>query len=247
MCCFTRNVESVTDTRIFARDSRAMMQFLVYEMKFSANEDLAMILPLPVPKRTAEKAVRFINLDKYPNFFSQMESGFAPDRGGAAGGFGGGAMGGSPLKVVDVGSFEASFVPAINDFSRLDERFRLSPGAWEQLPQYKNFGFAVFKLKKGQIKIHPMAFEFPRVDRTQLFFPTVHIHDGKVHSEAEFDHTLYAQFRIEHQISMLDWTESRQPAGMFMSIKMCEGLVSKLNHVYKHVIKGKHKNEDVVA
>jgi len=137
--------------------------------------------------------------------------------------------------------------PKNNDFSRLDERFRLPPGTWDHIPQYKNFGFAVFKLKKDQRTIHPIAFEFPRVDRMQLFFPTVHIHDGKVHDEAEFDHTLYAQFRMGHEVLKLDWTESRQPAGLFMSVNKCEGLVLKHEHVYKTIIKGNHKNEDIVV
>ena len=247
MCCFTRPVESVTDTRIFARESRAMMQFLVYEMKFSAAEDLAMILPIPVPRRTNEKAVRFINLEMYPTFFSAMESGFPPPGRGATGGMGGGGFGGSKLRVVDVGSFEASFVPTVDDFSRLDERFRLPSGTWDQLPQYKTYGFAVFKLKKGDGKIHPMAFEFPRADRTRLFFPTVHIHDGQVHDEADFDHRLYAQFGARHEIGSLDWKESRQPADMFLDISRCEGLVAKKFHVYKQAINGKHKNEDILA
>ncbi len=32
-----------------------------------------------------------------------------------------------------------------------------------------------------------MAFEFPHRDPTRLFFPTVHVHDGRVHARAEFD------------------------------------------------------------
>src|SRR5207248_7445223 len=95
------------------------------------------------------------------------------------------------LNVVDVGSFEASFVPTIPDFERLDERFRLPTGTWDQLPQYKQYGFTVFKLKPGAKVIHPMAFEFPRAAPARLFFPTVHIHDGKVHDTATFDHALY--------------------------------------------------------
>ena len=37
-----------------------------------------------------------------------------------------------------------------------------------------------------------MAFDFPRAAK-KLFFPTVHIHDGKVHDKADFDHALYCQ------------------------------------------------------
>jgi hypothetical protein len=34
-----------------------------------------------------------------------------------------------------------------------------------------------------------MAFEFEREDASELFFPTVHIHDGDFHPLADFDHT----------------------------------------------------------
>src|SRR5262245_38224377 len=69
MCCFSRRVEKVANTNIFARASKDGRQFLVYNMLLSTKEDLAMILPIPVPKNTDEEAVKFINLEKYPDFF----------------------------------------------------------------------------------------------------------------------------------------------------------------------------------
>jgi hypothetical protein len=39
-----------------------------------------------------------------------------------------------------------------------------------------------------------MALSFPVREGGKLFFPTVHIHDGKVHPTERFDHTLYAQW-----------------------------------------------------
>ncbi len=53
------------------------------------------------------------------------------------------------LEVVTVGAYEASFVPTVKDFARLDERFRL-PTAWDALPAVKEHGFVVFKLRKGK-------------------------------------------------------------------------------------------------
>src|SRR5262245_17584666 len=152
MCCFSRRVDRVADTTIFARAGGDGRQFLVYSMLLKAGEDLAMILPLPTPKASAEDAVKFISLEKYPDFFKDMAKGYPPppqpksDRVAKS-------KGKSPepkLKVVEVGSFEASFVPTVKDFARLDERFRLPAGTWDELPAYKEFGFAVFKLKKGE-------------------------------------------------------------------------------------------------
>src|SRR5262245_25963630 len=168
MCCFSRAVDVVADTNIFARSSKEARQFLVYSMTLSAKEDLAMILPIPVPKESKEDAVRFINLEKYPDFFQDMNNGFPPPPTRAQGNTFGLGSKAEPLPVVEVGSFEASFVPSVKDFDRLDERFRLPTEVWNKLPRYKNYGFTVFKLKKGAKTIHPMAFEFPRAKPEKL-------------------------------------------------------------------------------
>ena len=59
-------------------------------------------------------------------------------------------LGVETLEVVEVGGFEASFVPRPEDFGRLDERFRLPADLWTRLNLYYNplvnwvwVGFAV--------------------------------------------------------------------------------------------------------
>jgi hypothetical protein len=244
MCCFSRPVITVTDTNIFARAAKDGRQFLVYSMQLNAKEELAMILPIPVPKASKEDAVRFINLEKYPEFFAELRAGFPvplPPRGNK-----GGDSNTLGLKVVEVGSFVASFVPSVADFRRLDERFRLPTEAWEKLPAYKDFGFAVFQLKSGEHKIHPMAFEFPRADRKHLFFPTVHIHDGTVKAKARFHHTLFCQKSAGEDL--MTWTESTRPAGMFMkNVAASQGIVDAEEHCYKKVMVGELKNDDVLV
>jgi hypothetical protein len=244
MCCFSREVDRVSDTNIFARPAKGAGQYLVYSMTLKAGEDLAMILPIPTPRASNEDAVQFINLEKYPDFFEDMRRGFPVPKALSR------AKNGPPppaaaapkLKVVEVGSFVASFVPTVKDFARLDEQFKLPEGTWDRLPQYKEYGFAVFKLKKGEQKVHPMAFQFPRADNRRLFFPTVHIHDGKVHDRAGFDHALYCQ----NSDTGMRWEESPQPAEMFLR-KMGEtkGIVDGKAHVYRKKMIGNYKNEDV--
>lgn len=251
MCCFSRPVEHVSQTKVFARPSSKGRQYVVYSMTIDAKEDLAMVLPIPVPAKSPDDAVKFINLEKYPEFFTDMKKGFpqpkAESRGhslskSAAGGVG------TVIEVVQVGSFEASFVPSVADFARLDERFRLPPGTWEALPQYKKFGFAVFKLKEGHKKIHPMAFDFPQADPSKLFFPTVHIHDGKVHDKADFDHDLYCQVPESHtKRPLLQWRESSGPASHFMDAAKTEKIVDPEAHVYLKVITGMQKNADTLV
>jgi hypothetical protein len=196
MCCFSRPVAAVAQTNLFARASSENKQFLVYEMQVQAAEPLAMILPLPVPPRSREDALRFIDFRSYRHFFRDLRKPFAPREATRAGGIPNVAsLPEATLVVHQVGSFEASFVPTLDDFERLDARFRLSSAVWSQLPCYADWGFAVFKLRDlhDRAAVEPMALEFPRRDPRGLFFPTVHIHDGEVHAEAEFDHNLFFQ------------------------------------------------------
>jgi hypothetical protein len=247
MCCFSGAVDRVANTRIFARILSKTQQALVYEMEYAASEQLAMILPIPVPAGTKEDGVTFLNLEKYPDFFKDLEKGFpVPVPKFAAGGFGGGGFAGAaaPLKVVEVGGYEASFVPTLADFARLDARFQLPVTTWEKLPNYKEYGFAVFQLKPEKQKVHPMAFTFPRHGRSPLFFPTVHIHDGEVHEKAEFDHVLYLQPKDNTQMMPSNWEDSPQSAKMFMQIKECQGLVNGDLHCYKKELFGKLRNRD---
>jgi hypothetical protein len=247
MCCFSGKVQLVADTNIFARASKDGRQFLVYSMKLDTKSEVAMILPIPTPKNSKEDAIKFINLKEYADFFDEMNKGFppSPSRGGLSLSKTDAPAGGK-IKVVEVGSFIASFVPTIKDFSRLDEKFRLSTDVWDKLPQYKNWGFAVFQLKKGEQKVHPMAFEFPRAAPKTLFFPTVHIHDGKVHEKAKFDHMLFVQFTGGEMVP--DWEESPQPAELFLTkLAKAEGIVEGKEHVYRKIMQGTFKNADVLV
>ncbi|WP_150107601.1 hypothetical protein [Pedosphaera parvula] len=233
-------------TKIFARTGEGENQFVIYSMSIAANRDLAMILPLPVKKGAGEKAVHFISLKEYPNFFEDMELGFPmPATRGLTDGINTAPVPApASLEVVRVGNFEASFVPTVKDFARLDARFRLPAGTWNKLPGYAHYGFAVFKLKKGAGPIHPMAFSFPRRNTDKLFFPTVHIHDGKVHAKAEFDHVLYCQPHEHQHLELLHWNESPQHARSFMKLDKSKGLIEPDQHCYKMPMTGELPNKD---
>ena len=248
MCCFSRPVVSVSATRIFARAEDAHRQFLTYSMTLSAKEDLAMILPLPVRAGSGEKAVTFISLEEYPQFFADLEKGFPPPpppkpmwgvKSRAP------ATAAPLLAVVQVGLFEASFVPTIADFARLDERFRLPPGAWDRLPAYQHYGFAVFKLKPGAKTVHPMAFSFPRANIGSIFFPTVHIHDGQVHTRAGFDHILYCQHGESDTAKLTNWRESPKLARDFVKVAQAKGIVAADRHCHRKELRGQLENRDV--
>ena len=245
MCCFSREIRSVKNTRIFARLDTNGRQFTIYAMSISTEKDVAMVLPLPVLPDSGENALTFISLEKYPGFFDDLATGF-PRRAGPADPFGAAnflSNDSGPLEVKQVGAFEASYVPSVADFSRLDKRFRLPDGTWDKLPGYKGFGFAVFKLRSGEHNVHPMAFSFPSAVPDRLFFPTLHIHDGEVHPKADFDHTLYCQGTGLKS----DWHESPGIANQFMKPELTRGIVFGAQHVYERTLHGELANTDWVV
>lgn len=254
MCCFSNApaLERVSGTRIFARFTRPHRQVIAYSMTVATRGDLAMILPLPVPADSFEDAVRFINLEGYPALFDDIEAGFP--RPLARGRSISMPMPEAKLKVHTVGAFEASFVPKIADFSRLDPRFTIDASVWEALPEYADYGFAVFKLKASQgwlsrmlgrpdtRAIHPMAFSFPTRRPGALFFPTLHIHDGAVHPRAQFDHALYCQ--LEDRAELEGWRSSVVSAEGLVDVTRTSGLVDGPRVILRRELAGMLENAD---
>ena len=211
MCMFSGKVEEVSGTSIFGRVGPGGRQVMAYQMEYKSQEipapsdgdgyfdprgaseegsQLAMILPIPIDLvEGADQDVHFIDMSSNPDFFGKLSRMFDSTSRSRSLGFS--AKG---LDVHQVGSFEASYVPSIPDFYRLDKRFRLPEGTWDKLGGYDDFGFVVFKLRAGARKVHPMAFSFPTRWPSKVFFPTLHVHDGEVHDTEMFDHALYAEF-----------------------------------------------------
>jgi hypothetical protein len=256
---FTRPVRRVSSTAIFARGSDDSRQVLVYAMNLVSDQDVAMVLPLPVPPGSPDDSVRFMDLSTYPRFFDDLETAFhSPKR--QEGGRDVICMSGTAknrLAVHEVGSFEASFVPTRDDFSRLDPRFRLDEAIWQELPAYHDWGFAVFKLQPMILltQLHPMAFDFPRRDPGHIFFPTVHVHDGHVDSWARFDHFLYCQDVDETRLhrwylakySHPEWRPSVGPIGQFVNPGRAQGIVRPDQTAYHVAMTGSYPNVDIVV
>lgn len=256
----------VANTEIFARLSGSGTQFLVYQMTFASDGPNAMVLPLPV-----RSTVRFLNFESYPRFFEDLGRGFLAPRSTARGA---GRMGGAgmaptqTLPVESVGEFVASFVPHIADFDRLDPRFVLPKSVWKKLPAYQDWGFAVFQLRapsKGRTRVHPMAMEFNTRHPDTLFFPTLHIHDGAVHAEEDYDHTLYFQEPLlqDKLVSLPDLPHrdsygvirastrtlpsvARQNVELFMDIGRTQGVVALGQQVQRVEVGGRVKNQDIL-
>jgi hypothetical protein len=152
-----------------------------------------------------------------------------------------------------VGAFDASFVPSIDDFDRLDRRFRLPDEVWAAHGEYREraFGFAVFKLRKSTKKaVHPMALSFPTNEPDSIFFPTLHVHDGHTHPRATFDHWLYHQRAdVPARRVRADGTgnyehKSWGPAREGMRIDLSCGFVHPDQHIFGWSLAGDLENSD---
>ena len=242
MCIFSGDIESVSNTRIFARHD-GDRQVLAYSMSFAASDELAMVLPLPVALHSGDDAAAFIPLDDYDEFFDHLDALFPQQQSYSTLGY---SARSAPLQVHSVGAFEASYSPNVASLDRLDPRFRVAPEIWQQLPQFADFGFAVFKLKPGQQKPHPMAFSFPLRDPSTLFFPTVHVHQGRVDETADFDHTLFCQLPASGATPDAEtwWQGSGQNA--FDTMVSASHGVLRQAPVYRTTLEGPHPNEDVI-
>lgn len=289
---FSQPVRHVAETRIFARATHEGRQLLVYAMHLEADADLAMVLPVPVPRAPSEDAVQFVDLSSCPTFFDQLSACFPVPQSRSRGAYDGELSASLSLLVVhDVGDFEASFVPTAADFSRLDARFRLSPEVLASLPNYADWGFCVFKLRardtptqaspprhaapsvglvarvrslfggpptvpmqramvapSGERAYHPMAFSFPRREQDRLFFPTVHVHDGQVLSEADFDHSLYCQVASDGAPADADGTWQRAPVDVGTKggpITTAGPWLENGKALYRRELRGALRNVDV--
>jgi hypothetical protein len=251
MCCFSVPVAEVSGTSIFARFA-GDRQLLAYQMRVSSPEDVAMILPLPTDTRHGEGAVEFIDLSEAPDLFEQLGLCFwQPSRS-----FGAVAVAGGPaatLQVHRVGAFDASFVPAVADFARLDPRFRLPDAVLDRVPAYGDYGFAVFRLRKGEAEVHPLALRFITRAPDRLFYPTVHVHDGGLPDKAVFDHMLYLQSPDLPQRSALQpsgWQKALRPVrdvvklGNILHRDPTRGLIESGWPLYRLQIEGTQPNRD---
>jgi hypothetical protein len=93
-------------------------------------------------------------------------------------------------------------------------------------------------------KAHPMAFSFPTRLTDELFFPTVHVHDGGLPHKAKFDHWLFCQ-TPEYSGPLTEWSRSNVPAGDVMSAKaLC--VVDKEQHIMRRKLVGTLPNVDTI-
>lgn len=259
MCCFSvatpvgflarlfQRPVHVSATNIFARMLAPGLQGLAYSMNLETAQEIAMVLPIPVVPGGGEDAVQFVDLSADSGMFEQLATLFEvmqPAR--AKGGLALRSPAPKRLVVHQVGSFIASYVPSRADFARLDPRFRLPDVLFDAVPPYVDYGFAVFQLAPGKVTVHPMALRFPTRAPDQLFFPTVHVHDGRFHPRAKFDHALYYQTpRCTEVGKLMPFAGFEGDALAWAApAKDYAGLVVPKQAMLRRTLRGRRANED---
>ncbi len=102
-----------------------------------------------------------------------------------------------------------------------------------------------------------MAFEFKSRFADQLFFPTIHIHDGEVHETEHFDHMLYLQNPAWDKLvgsyagpSRADpatgFVRSKAVASQYCRMQQSEGLLAPDALLHRRKVNGNLKNMDYV-
>lgn len=179
MCMISREIESVSNTKIFvAQNSSNTSQLVIYSNYINnISSSNAMILPVPFPQ-----TVKFINLSKYTNLFEDCDKCFYNPIKASSLYF---SLNSSktqlskPLAVFNVGSYKVSLAMNLEQISHVDPTvFELSNGLKKILQTFyyqPYWGFIICKLNSGPENYHPLAYSHKIID-SKIYIPTRHYH-----------------------------------------------------------------------
>lgn len=224
-------------------------QALAYSMSVSLPAAVAMILPLPIALDRGDDALTFVDLTSHATLFADLAELIDPPVTRSKGGSPFQVSRRQTLAVHRVGAFVASWVPRRADFDRLDPRFRMPSVLFDAVPHYHDYGFAVFQLDAGLHRgekqvIQPMAMHFPTRAPERLFFPTVHVHDGRFAPAARFDHALYYQTPRADGVEPFPYGLGGDEIGWANPRHDYEGLVAPTQPIVRRRLRGRRPNQD---
>lgn len=220
MCIILTHVESVSNTQIYVSSSKSRKrQLTIYTNKVDTHVKNAMILPVPNPL-----SVELLNFKNYKKIFDDCRECFHHDDGSRndrhmyRAALSASFDSRPPLPVYTVGSYQASIVPSINDFDRVDTQIlRVNPQVFTLLKDTydSSFGFIICQLREGSHQYHPFAYTHEIHNCNLLFVPTLHYHLGETSVKADWDHTIYSPMTDLYTTgnytfkdsSYIDWTK----------------------------------------
>lgn len=178
MCLISAAVNRVNNTQLLCAVNRnKTRQFTVYANKVD-NPTLnnTMILPVPFPQ-----TIKFHNLSDYKRIFNDCDSCFSVQamRLEVSFGMAKKCRGGETLKVVSVGSYQASIANSLDELNLVNpDVFTITNEIKQFLAKHyqsMNFGFIICKLEVGNKDYHPFAYSHDIADQ-KIFLPTKHFH-----------------------------------------------------------------------
>jgi hypothetical protein len=98
-----------------------------------------------------------------------------------------------------------------------------------------------------------MVLEFPRRDPRQLFFPLVHVHNGRVDERAALDHRLYCQDVSAARLNRWPpaehwgWETSDRPLAELVDLKRTAGVLRSDRPCHRVVVRGTYPNVDLLV
>ena len=176
MCIIQGLVKEVSKTKIMVAPLAHHRQLTVYANKVSMGNTQyrAMILPFPCSKG------EFFDLSVYPELFDDLNMMCWPQVKSNSYSYSDGAQAScnNSLAVVQVGSYHASIVPTLSDFSRINTQvFSLDTKVKDFLQTYypTGYSFMVCQLDENK-EYHPFGYIHDTLPSGQLFIPTMHYH-----------------------------------------------------------------------
>lgn len=187
MCIITSTVDSVSTTRIYiSADHANRRQLTIYSNVVASPEENVMVLPVPNPD-----SVELLDFSHYPDFFTDLKACFIErtQRSYTNNTFLVSKSTNS-LPVFRIGSYDASIVPSIADFPRLQIPMDRTLIPFLKSKYNAEFGFIICRLAPGKKEYHPFAYTHDQHSSYRLFIPTMHYHPGDYN--ADWDHLIYS-------------------------------------------------------
>ena len=183
MCIISGHVKNVSNTKILVApltqsslndDSKASsLQLTVYCNKVSVKDKNA-VMVLPFPK----SEYKSFDLTEYPTLFDDLSKIWPQARSLSRSSATYSLSNSNSLEVFQNGSYSASVVPDIDDFSRLQGQvFEVNQDVISFMKEHypSGYSFVVCKLD-GNKEYHPFAYIHSTLPGGAMFIPTMHYH-----------------------------------------------------------------------
>jgi hypothetical protein len=202
MCCFSKEVESVSNTQICVLPSTlngADCQTVVYSCEVSmkrGGKQTAMILPAFNPGNNPDN-ILLHDMSDCRYFFTDLDRLIQkPTYKSAVMQTNSWSESSAPLKVKQVGAYKVSVAPSLQDLKRIDQS--VLPINLDLLKEFdKRYSAEHSYVVAAFDPDGPQSAEFSPFAYTHLksplgwFVPTLHFHSSKMQPAEEFDHTIY--------------------------------------------------------